>query len=209
MINPNLRPITDWLPSTPAEARKAGWEEADVVLFSGDAYVDHPAFGPAVVGRIIQYYGFKVAIVPQPNWQDDLRDFKKFGKPKLFFGVTSGSMDSMVNHYTANRRLRSNDAYTPGNRAGFRPNYAASVYAQILKKLYPDVPVVMGGVEGSLRRLTHYDYWKDQLMPGIITSSKADLLIYEWESNPYAICFAFWKKAFLLKTSVTLSNLSF
>lgn len=183
MIN-NLRPVTDWLPTSISEARKIGWEEPDVVIFSGDAYVDHPAFGPAVVGRIIQHNGFKVAIVPQPNWRDDLRDFKKFGKPKLFFGVTAGSMDSMVNHYTANRRLRSNDAYTPGDRAGFRPDYASVVYSQILKKLFPDVPVVIGGVEASLRRLTHYDYWKDKLMPGILADSGADLLIYGMGEQP-------------------------
>lgn len=183
MIKP-LRPITDWLPTSPNEALKAGWEEPDIVLFSGDAYVDHPAFGPAVVGRIIQFYGLKVAIVPQPNWQDDLRDFKKFGKPRLFFGVTSGSMDSMVNHYTANRRLRSNDAYTAGDRSGFRPDYASIVYSQILKKLYPDVPVVMGGVEASLRRLTHYDYWQNSLKPGILAESGADLLIYGMGEQP-------------------------
>jgi uncharacterized radical SAM protein YgiQ len=183
MIN-NDRPITDWLPTSPDEAKRAGWDEPDVVLFSGDAYIDHPAFGPAVVGRIIQFYGLKVAIVPQPNWQDDLRDFRKFGKPKLFFGVTAGSMDSMVNHYTANRRLRSNDAYTPGDRAGFRPDYASVVYSQILKKLYPDVPIVMGGVEASLRRLTHYDYWSDKLKPGILADSGADLLIYGMGEQP-------------------------
>lgn len=183
MIN-NDRPITDWLPTSPDEAKRAGWDEPDVVLFSGDAYIDHPAFGPAVVGRIIQFYGLKVAIVPQPNWQDDLRDFRKFGKPKLFFGVTAGSMDSMVNHYTANRRLRSNDAYTAGDRAGFRPDYASVVYSQILKKLYPDVPIVMGGVEASLRRLTHYDYWSDKLKPGILADSGADLLIYGMGEQP-------------------------
>jgi len=144
--NINLRPLTDWLPTTPAEAKLRAWDELDVVIFSGDAYIDHPAFGPAVVGRIIENYGLRVAIVPEPNWRDDLRDFKKFGKPRLFFGVTAGSMDSMVNHYTANRRLRSNDAYTPGDVAGFRPDYATVVYSQILKKLYPEVPILIGGV---------------------------------------------------------------
>ncbi len=176
--------ITDWLPTTPAEALKRGWDELDVVLFSGDAYIDHPSFGPAVVGRIIESYGLRVAIVPQPNWRDDLRDFKKFGRPRLFFGVTAGSMDSMVNHYTANRRRRSNDAYTPGDKAGFRPDYASVVYSKILKKLYPDVPVVMGGVEASLRRLTHYDYWSDKLKPGILADSGADLLIYGMAEQP-------------------------
>ena len=184
MINSPNNNITQWLPTTPAEALKHGWSEADVVLFSGDAYIDHPSFGPAVVGRIIESYGLKVAIVPQPNWRDDLRDFKKFGKPKLFFGVTAGSMDSMVNHYTANRRLRSNDAYTAGDKSGFRPDYASVVYSKILKKLYPDIPVILGGVEASLRRLTHYDYWSNQLKPGILAESNADLLIYGMGEQP-------------------------
>ena len=185
MIKPNKnRKITEWLPTNPAEASQHGWSEADVVLFSGDAYIDHPAFGPAVVGRIIESYGLNIAIVPQPNWRDDLRDFKKFGKPKLFFGVTAGSMDSMVNHYTANRRIRSNDAYTAGDKSGFRPDYASVVYANILKKLYPDVPVVIGGVEASLRRLTHYDYWSNKLKPGILADSNADLLIYGMGEQP-------------------------
>ncbi len=188
------RPITDWLPTTPDEMRKAGWDQPDIILFSGDAYIDHPAFGPAVVGRIIQHYGFKVVIVPQPNWRDDLRDFTKFGKPRLFFGVTAGSMDSMVNHYTANRRLRSNDAYTPGNKAGFRPDYASIVYSKILKKLYPDIPVIMGGVEASLRRLTHYDYWSDQLKPSILLDSGADLLIYGMGEQPLRDLLKFLEK---------------
>lgn len=170
--------ITDWLPTTKKEVTSRGWEELDVILFSGDAYVDHPSFGPAVIGRILESFGLKVAIVPQPNWQDDLRDFKKLGKPRLFFGVTSGCMDSMVNHYTANKRLRSNDAYTPGGKAGFRPDYATTIYTNILKKLFPDTPVVIGGVEASLRRLTHYDYWSDRLKPSILKDSKADLLVY-------------------------------
>jgi len=149
-----------------------------VVLFSGDAYVDHPSFGAAVIGRILENEGLRVAIVPQPNWRDDLRDFKKFGQPHMFFAVTAGNMDSMVNHYTANKRLRSDDAYTPGGKPGFRPDYASTVYATILKRIFPDVPVVMGGVEASLRRLVHYDYWSDQLKPGILVDSKADLLVY-------------------------------
>ncbi|MEM8890124.1 MAG: YgiQ family radical SAM protein, partial [Bacteroidota bacterium] len=153
------RPLTDWLPITAKEVQMRGWEELDVVLISGDAYVDHPAFGPAVIGRIIEHAGYRVAIVPQPNWQDDLRDFKKFGKPRLFFGVTSGCMDTMVNHYTAGKRRRSTDAYTPDGKAGFRPDYALTVYTKILKELYPDVPVLIGGIEASLRRVTHYDYW--------------------------------------------------
>ncbi|HAM97645.1 MAG TPA: YgiQ family radical SAM protein [Marinilabiliales bacterium] len=176
--------LVDWLPTTVKEARERGWDELDVVLFSGDAYVDHPSFGPAVISRVMENLGLKVAIVPQPNWRDDLRDFKKFGRPQLFFGVTSGCMDSMVNHYTANKRLRSDDAYTPGGKAGFRPDYATTVYSQILKKLYPDVPILIGGIEASLRRLTHYDYWSDQLLPSILLNSKADLLVYGLGEKP-------------------------
>lgn len=178
------RPITDWLPLTKKEVEKRGWDEVDVVLISGDAYVDHPAFGTAVIGRIIESEGFRVAIVAQPNWKDDLRDFKKFGRPKYFFGVTAGCMDSMVNHYTANKRLRSNDSYTPGGEAGFRPDYATTVYTNILKGIYPDIPVLIGGIEASLRRVTHYDYWQDKLMPTILADSKADLLVYGMGEQP-------------------------
>lgn len=176
--------ISDWLPTTKKQAEERGWNAVDVVLFSGDAYVDHPSFGAAVIGRILENEGLKVAIVPQPNWRDDLRDFKKFGRPRLFFAVTAGNMDSMVNHYTANKRLRSDDAYTPGGKSGFRPDYASIVYSSILKRLFPDVPVVMGGVEASLRRLVHYDYWTDQLKPGILVDSKADLLVYGMGETP-------------------------
>jgi len=172
------RPMTEWLPITNKEVEMRGWEELDVIIISGDAYVDHPAFGTAVIGRILESEGLRVAIVPQPNWQDDLRDFKKMGKPRLFFGVTSGCMDSMVNHYTAARRKRSSDAYTPGGEAGFRPDYATTVYTKILKKLYPDVPVLIGGIEASLRRVTHYDYWADELFPNILEMSGADMLVY-------------------------------
>ena len=161
-----------------------GWDQLDVILFSGDAYVDHPSFGPAVIGRVMEAEGLKVAIVPQPNWQDDLRDFRKLGKPKYFFGVTAGNMDSMVNHYTASRRLRSDDAYTPGGKAGFRPDYPTIVYTKILKSIFPDVPVVIGGIEASMRRLTHYDYWKDKLEPSILRSSGADMLIYGMGEQP-------------------------
>ncbi|HAF28480.1 MAG TPA: YgiQ family radical SAM protein [Bacteroidales bacterium] len=178
--------LNDWLPTTKKEVTARGWDELDVILFSGDAYVDHPSFGPAVVGRVLESLGLKVAIVPQPNWQDDLRDFKKLGVPRLFFAVTSGCMDSMVNHYTANKRLRSNDAYTPGGKAGFRPDYATITYSKILKQLFPDTPVVIGGVEASLRRLTHYDYWSDKLKPGILTESNADLLVYGMGEKPLA-----------------------
>lgn len=178
------REITDWLPITRKEVEQRGWEELDVILVSGDAYVDHPAFGTAVVGRIIESEGFRIAIVPQPNWQDDLRDFKKMGRPRLFFGVSSGCMDPMVNHYTASKRKRSTDAYTPGGVAGFRPDYATNVYCKILKELYPDVPIIIGGIEASLRRVTHYDYWSDRLFPTILKSSGADLLVYGMGEMP-------------------------
>ena len=167
-----------FLPTTIKEVRALGWDYIDVILFTGDAYIDHPAFGAAVIGRLLEAEGYRVAIVPQPNWRDDLRDFTKLGAPRLFFGVSAGAMDSMVNHYTANIRLRSNDAYTAGGKAGFRPDYAATVYCQILKRLYPHVPVVVGGIEASLRRLTHYDYWSDSLKPSMIVESGADMLIY-------------------------------
>ncbi len=167
-----------FLPTTIKEVRQLGWDYIDVILFTGDAYIDHPAFGAAVIGRLLEAEGYRVAIVPQPNWRDDLRDFTKLGAPRLFFGVSAGAMDSMVNHYTANIRLRSNDAYTVGGKAGFRPDYAATVYCQILKRLYPHIPVVVGGIEASLRRLTHYDYWSDSLKPSMLVESGADLLIY-------------------------------
>lgn len=170
--------LTDWLPTTKKEVELRGWDNLDIILISGDAYVDHPAFGAAVIGRIVESMGLKIAIIPQPNWKDDLRDFKKLGKPNLFFGVTGGCMDPMINHYTANKRLRSDDAYTPGGQTGFRPDYATTVYANILKEIYPDVPVVIGGIEASLRRVTHYDYWSDQLKPSILQDSKADMLVY-------------------------------
>ncbi len=170
--------LLDWLPITKKETDLRGWNEVDIVIITGDAYVDHPAFGAAVIGRVLESHGYKVALIPQPNWRDDLRDFKKFGKPRLFFGISAGAMDSMVNHYTANKRLRSNDAYTPGGEAGFRPDYATITYSNILKKLYPDTPVIIGGIEASLRRVTHYDYWADELKPTIMLDSKADLGVY-------------------------------
>ncbi|MCD7976298.1 MAG: YgiQ family radical SAM protein [Tannerellaceae bacterium] len=172
-----LRP-QDWLPTTKKEVEARGWDYIDVILFSGDAYVDHPSFGAAVIGRTLEAEGLRVAIVPQPDWRGDYRDFKKLGVPRLFFGVSPGAMDSMINHYTANKRLRSDDAYTPDKRPGMRPDYPSIVYTNILKELYPDIPVVLGGIEASLRRLTHYDYWQDKLKPGILIESKADLLIY-------------------------------
>ena len=168
----------EFLPTSVKEVEALGWDYLDVIIFNGDAYIDHPSFGAAVIGRILQQQGYRVAIVPQPNWRDDLRDFRKLGAPRLFFGVTAGSMDSMVNHYTANLRLRSDDAYTPDGRAGQRPDYAVTVYSRILKRLYPHTPVVIGGIEASLRRLTHYDYWSDSLKPSVLVDSGADLLIY-------------------------------
>lgn len=173
-----------FLPTSVEEIKKLGWEQPDIILFSGDAYVDHPSFGAAVIGRVLEAEGYKVAIVPQPNWQDDLRDFKKLGKPRLFFGVSPGAMDSMVNHYTAARRLRHDDAYTPGGRHGRRPDYPSIVYTQILKKLYPDTPVIIGGIEASLRRVAHYDYWLDKLRPSILFDSGADLLVYGMGERP-------------------------
>ncbi|MCM1006182.1 MAG: YgiQ family radical SAM protein [Prevotella sp.] len=167
-----------YLPTTKDEVRLRGWKELDVIIFSGDAYVDHPSFGAAVIGRTLEAAGYKVAIVPQPNWRDDLRDFKKLGKPRLFFGVSAGAMDSMVNHYTAARRLRHDDAYTAGGKHGARPDYPTIVYSDILKKLYPDVPIVAGGIEASLRRLSHYDYWQDKLLPSILSLCKADMISY-------------------------------
>lgn len=178
------RPITDWLPITKKEVEQRGWDQLDVILISGDSYVDHPSFGSAVIGRIIEDEGFKIGIIPQPNWRDDLRDFKKFGRPRLFFGVTSGCMDSMVNHYTAARRRRSTDAYTAGGQSGYRPDYATVVYTQKLKELYPDVPVLIGGIEASLRRVTHYDYWSDKLKANILSESGADLLVYGMGEQP-------------------------
>ena len=170
--------LKKYLPTTKKELQLRGWDEVDVILFSGDAYIDHPAFGAAVIGRVLESNGYRVAIVPQPDWRGDHRDFTKLGRPRLFFGVTSGSMDSMVNHYTAAKRLRSDDAYTPEGRAGMRPDYCTITYCNILKSLYPDVPIVIGGIEASMRRLTHYDYWSDRLMPSILVDSKADILVY-------------------------------
>ena len=170
--------LSDFLPTTKKETELRGWDELDVILFSGDAYVDHPSFGAAVIGRILESNGYRVAIVPQPDWHGDYRDFKKLGRPRLFFGISPGCMDSMVNKYTANRRLRSEDAYSPDGRHDCRPEYPTIVYSQILRKLYPDVPIVLGGIEASLRRLTHYDYWQDKLMKCILCDSKADSISY-------------------------------
>ncbi len=176
--------LTDFLPTTKKELELRGWDFVDIILFSGDAYVDHPSFGAAVIGRTLEAAGYRVAIVPQPDWHGDYRDFKKLGRPRLFFGIAPGCMDSMVNKYTANRRLRSEDAYSPDGRHDMRPEYPTIVYTKILKELYPDVPVVLGGIEASLRRLTHYDYWQDKLRPCILCDAPADIIIYGMGEKP-------------------------
>ena len=176
--------LSDWLPTTNKEVKIRGWEALDVILFSGDAYVDHPSFGPAVIGRILESYGLRVAIVPQPNVNDNLQDFVKMGKPKLFFGVTGGCMDPMLSNYNANKKRRDKDAYTPNGDIGFRPDYATTVYSNILKEKWPDTPILIGGIEASLRRVTHYDYWSDKLMPTILETSKADMLVYGMGEQP-------------------------
>lgn len=178
-VNRTQHPSADrFLPTSVKEMKSLGWDHVDIVLFSGDAYVDHPSFGAAVIGRVLQDAGYNVAIVPQPNWQDDLRDFKKFGAPRLFFGVSAGAMDSMVNHYTAARRRRSDDAYTPGGRHGARPDYPTIVYSKILRELYPDTPIIAGGIEASMRRLSHYDYWQNRLRPSLLADCEADIISY-------------------------------
>ena len=176
--------LTDFLPTTKKELELRGWDYVDVILFSGDAYVDHPSFGAAVIGRTLEAAGFRVAIVPQPDWHGDFRDFKKLGRPRLFFGISPGCMDSMVNKYTAARRLRSEDAYSPDGRHDMRPEYPTIVYTKILKQLFPDVPVVLGGIEAPLRRVTHYDYWQDRLRPCILCDSGADLIVYGMGEKP-------------------------
>lgn len=173
------------LPTSKEEMERLGWDQADIILVSGDAYVDHPSFGIAVLGRLAAARGLRVAILPQPNWRDDLRDFKKLGAPRLFFGVSAGAMDSMINHYTALRRKRSDDAYTPGGRAGYRPDYPSVVYSQILKSLFPDTPLLLGGIEASMRRFSHYDYWQDKVKPSVLVESGADLLIYGMGEQPF------------------------
>ena len=176
--------LTDFLPTTKKELELRGWDDVDVILFSGDAYVDHPSFGAAVIGRTLEAAGFRVAIIPQPDWHGDYRDFKKLGRPRLFFGIAPGCMDSMVNKYTANRRLRSEDAYSPDGRHDMRPEYPTIVYSKILRELYPDVPIILGGIEASLRRLTHYDYWQDKLRPSILCDAPADLIVYGMGEKP-------------------------
>ena len=178
ITRPSRFQLTDFLPTTKKEVELRGWDQLDIILFSGDAYIDHPAFGAAVIGRTLEAAGYKVAIVPQPDWHGDFRDFKKLGRPRLYFGISPGAMDSMVNKYTANRRLRSDDAYSPDGRPNLRPEYPSIVYSNILRQLYPDVPIVLGGIEASLRRLTHYDYWKDCVRKCILCDSRADMIIY-------------------------------
>lgn len=175
-----------FLPVTAEEIKKLGWDRPDIIIVTGDAYVDHPAFGAAVMGRLAEHLGMRVAILPQPNWRDDLRDFLKLGQPKYFFGVTAGAMDSMVNHYTARRRLRTDDAYTPGGRHGYRPDLPSLVYTRVLKKLFPETPVVLGGVEASMRRFSHYDYWQDKVRPSVLAESGADMLMYGMGEQAFA-----------------------
>ena len=205
----HTRPLQDWLPITQKEVEARGWDQLDIILVSGDAYVDHPTFGTAVIGRIIESAGFRVGIIPQPNWKDDLRDFKKFGKPKYFFGVTAGCMDSMVNHYTAGKRKRSTDGYTPGGEAGFRPDYATIVYCNILKELYPDVPIMIGGIEASLRRVTHYDYWSDTLMPTILADANADILVYGMGEQPLRDILALVKKGVPITSMKDINQIAY
>ena len=172
-----------FVPISKEDLEERSWDYVDIIVVSADAYVDHPSFGHAVVSRLFEHEGLRVAVLPQPNWRDDLRDFKKLGKPRLFFAVSSG-MDSMVNHYTANKRLRHDDAFTPGGKSGFRPDYAVYVYTQILKKLFPETPVIIGGLESSLRRISHYDYWQNKIKPSILFDTNADLLVYGMGEKP-------------------------
>jgi len=201
--------LSDWLPTTNKEVKIRGWEELDVILFSGDAYVDHPSFGPAVIGRIIEDCGLRIAIVPQPSVTDNLQDFTKLGKPNLFFAVTSGTMDSMVSNYTASKKQRDKDAYTPNGDKGLRPDYATSVYSKILKEKFPDIPVVIGGIEASLRRVTHYDYWSDKLSPDILTTLNADLLVYGMGEQPLRDIIALLKKGVPFSSLKTIKQTAY
>jgi len=201
--------LSDWLPTTNKEVKIRGWNSLDVIIFSGDAYVDHAAFGPAVLGRILESYGLKVAIIPQPSVHDNLQDFEKLGKPNLFFAVTSGAMDSMVSNYTANKRSRDKDAYTPNGDKGFRPDYATTIYSQILKNKFPDIPVVIGGIEASLRRVTHYDYWSDKLKTNILTESKADLLVYGMGEQPLRELVSLLQKGIPFQTIKTIKQTAY
>lgn len=201
--------LSDWLPTTNKEVKIRGWDELDVILFSGDAYVDHPSFGPSVIGRIIEDCGLRIAIVPQPNVNDNLQDFVKLGKPNMFFAVTAGVMDSMVSNYTASKKQRDKDAYTPNGDKGFRPDYATTVYTKILKEKFPDVPIIIGGIEASLRRVTHYDYWSDQLMPNILSSSGADLLVYGMGEQPLREIIELMKKGVPFSSLKTIKQTAY
>jgi uncharacterized radical SAM protein YgiQ len=201
--------LSDWLPTTNKEVKIRGWEELDVILFSGDAYVDHPSFGPAVIGRIIEDCGLRIAIVPQPCVTDNLQDFTKLGKPNLFFAVTAGVMDSMVSNYTASKKQRDKDAYTPNGDKGLRPDYATSVYSKILKEKFPDTPIIIGGIEASLRRVTHYDYWSDKLSPDILTTSKADLLVYGMGEQPLRDVISLLKKGVPFSSLKTIKQTAY
>lgn len=201
--------LSDWLPTTRREMKIRGWENLDVIIFSGDAYVDHAAFGPAALGRILESYGLRVAIVPQPNVNDNLQDFEKLGIPNMFFAVTSGAMDSMVSNYTASKRRRDKDAYTPNGDKGFRPDYATTVYSNILKEKFPDVPLVIGGIEASLRRVTHYDFWSDSLKPNILADSKADLLVYGMGEQPLRELVTLLKKGVPFTSIKTIKQTAF
>jgi len=205
----NINKLSDWLPTTNKEVKIRGWDSLDVILFSGDAYVDHPAFGPAVIGRILESYGLKVAIVPQPSVHDNLQDFTKMGTPNLFFAVTGGCMDPMVSNYTASKKRRDKDAYTPNGDKGFRPDYATTVYSNILKEKFPDVPVLIGGIEASLRRVTHYDYWSDTLKPSILIDSKADLLVYGMGEQPLREIVTLLQKGIPFSNIKTIKQTSF
>lgn len=201
--------LSSWLPTTKKECKIRGWDELDVILFSGDAYVDHPSFGPAVIGRLLESYGLRVAIVPQPSVTDNLQDFTKLGEPKLFFGVTSGVMDSMVSNYTASKKKRDKDAYTPNGDIGFRPDYATTVYTKILKEKFPNTPVVIGGIEASLRRVTHYDYWSNQLKPTILKESGADLLVYGMGEQPLKEMVALLQKGLPFSSLKTIKQTAY
>jgi uncharacterized radical SAM protein YgiQ len=205
----NINKLSDWLPTTNKEVKIRGWDTLDVILFSGDAYVDHPAFGPAVIGRILESYGLRVAIVPQPSVHDNLQDFTKMGTPNLFFAVTGGCMDPMVSNYTASKKRRDKDAYTPNGDKGFRPDYATTVYSNILKEKFPDVPVLIGGIEASLRRVTHYDYWSDTLKPSILIDSKADLLVYGMGEQPLREIVTLLQKGIPFSSIKTVKQTSF
>jgi uncharacterized radical SAM protein YgiQ len=166
-----------FLPMSRAEMDTLGWDSCDIILVTGDAYVDHPSFGMAIIGRLLEAQGFRVGIIAQPDW-DSASDFKKLGAPNLFFGVTAGNMDSMINRYTADRKIRSDDAYSPHGEGGHRPDRCSIVYAQRTREAFPNVPIVMGGIEASLRRIAHYDYWQDKVRRSLLLDAKADLLVF-------------------------------